>query len=624
VLAALGPLAAAAQNITGRVVDQATGLGVAAGFVVLLDGADAEVSRVLTAADGTFRFPQVTPGVYRLKSERIAYRAAYSASFELRPGESQRFQLEIEALPLRLASIEVREETRCRVRPSEGEATAILWEEIRKALAAATWTATQPGYRYRHVQYQRDLDRGGSQITEEQSQETTGYYRAPYMSRDAEELAKRGFVFEEGGDIWFFAPDEQVLQKDAFLSTHCFRVVRDPDEAPGRIGLSFEPTPGRSVADIEGVLWLDERTSELQALEFQYDRLPNDVEDERVGGTVEFLQLPNGAWVVYRWEIRMPILGVRRVPNRFGGPTQEVVVRGYRDAGGEVVNVETAAGETVFNADVARVSGVVTDHHAGRPLAGARVSLVGTDRSTLTDGSGRFVLTGFFDGEYALGFGHPRLDSMGFEPEPVPVTLRRGETRFIELEVPAPRAILQAVCPQVEGEDVRAIVGQVFASENGAPLAGALLLATWQAGFAGESINELLARGARIRGQVAEMVTDEEGRYQLCGVPLESNIALQAKAEERLSDPVTVTFDEDGVWYNRDVCLKGSFGDLSRGQGAENPEQRAACFARRELWPTIDLVWRQDFVIGEADSVRREQGAGSREQGAVVKLGWVR
>ncbi len=176
----LGPRSASAQTIAGQVVDVAMGQGIGAGFVVLMDEADVEIARVLTSADGEFEFRGVRPGVYRLKSERIAYRATFSPRFELRRGESQRFRLEIEALALELAAIEVRGETSCRTHPSEGEATAILWEEIRKALAAATWTASQRGYRYRHVQYERDLGRRGRRVTAEQSRERTGFYQAPF------------------------------------------------------------------------------------------------------------------------------------------------------------------------------------------------------------------------------------------------------------------------------------------------------------------------------------------------------------------------------------------------------------------------------------------------------------
>ena len=61
---------------------------------------------------------------------------------------------------------------------------------------------------------------------------------------------------------------------------------------------------------MKGVLWLDERTSELRAVEYGYTRIPDGVDNERIGGTVEFLKLPSGAWIVHQWQIRMPRLAV--------------------------------------------------------------------------------------------------------------------------------------------------------------------------------------------------------------------------------------------------------------------------------------------------------------------------
>jgi hypothetical protein len=599
-IAGLTPSMVAGQTITGVVVDHETGQGIGVGFVVLLDENDREIVRVLTSAEGAFEFRGVRPGVYRLKSERIAYRAAFSPRFALRAGERQSFRLEVEALPLRLESIVVREETSCRIRPAEGEATAVLWEEIRKALAAATWTSTQRGYRYRNLMYERDLDRSARHVTDEQTRESTGYYRAPFQSHDADSLEAEGYAVYRGDDIWFYAPDDKVLRADTFLRTHCFRVVRDREDHPGWIGLSFEPTRGRGVTDIRGVLWLDERSSELRTMEYQYTQLPNEVEDDRVGGNVDFIQLPNGAWVVYRWVIRMPKLGIETIPPRAFGPTQRVVVRGYRDAGGEVLSVETTRGETVYSADVTRISGVVTDYRGGRRLGGAKVSIVGTDRSTVADGSGRFALTGFLEGEYGITYSHPRVDSVGFTPPPVFVTLTRGENVYVELEVPEPRVILQSMCHEIGDDDteLRAVVGSVVSEASGEPVSGATLTVVWQEGLEGLDVRQLLAQGDRIRDLGAGEISDSTGQYRFCGVPANRTIILRAEKDGLESTQVTVSFGSEGVWYNRDVCLDG---DDRRGRGMIEPLQRANCFERRELWPTMDLVWRQDFVLREPD-----------------------
>jgi hypothetical protein len=79
---------------------------------------------------------------------------------------------------------------------------------------------------------------------------------------------------------------------------------------------------------------------------------------------------------------------------------------------------------------------------------------------------------------------------------------------------------------------------------------------------------------------------------------------VRAEKDGLESLPVTVSFEPDGVWYNRDVCLARSATDDQRGRGAVNPFDRANCFQRRELWPTVDLVWRQDLVLEDPENIQ--------------------
>jgi hypothetical protein len=96
------------------------------------------------------------------------------------------------------------------------------------------------------------------------------------------------------------------LLDETFLNTHCFHVERDSSDKPGQVGLAFEPVMGRTVPDIRGTLWLNEQTSQLRSVNVVFTNLPRGVIDERVGGNIEFLQLPSGAWIVQRWQVRTP------------------------------------------------------------------------------------------------------------------------------------------------------------------------------------------------------------------------------------------------------------------------------------------------------------------------------
>ena len=105
-------------------------------------------------------------------------------------------------------------------------------------------------------------------------------------------------------------------------------------------------------------------------------------------------------------------------------PTVQTAARvALAEEAGQVVEVRAADGSPVEMVAFASITGVVFDSTTGRPLAGARVSLAGTADSTRTDAEGRFTLPRLAEGVYALGFAHPRLDSLRFIPDPARVTV---------------------------------------------------------------------------------------------------------------------------------------------------------------------------------------------------------
>jgi len=139
---------ARAQVVMGQVVDSISGTNVGTGFVVLLDQEDREVARALSAGDGRFRLEAPSAGLYRLRSERIGYQAFTSAPFELGPRQMLDQTLRVRAQAIVLAAIQVQGEDRCNTNPSEAAETGVIWQEIRKALAATTWDGTQERARY--------------------------------------------------------------------------------------------------------------------------------------------------------------------------------------------------------------------------------------------------------------------------------------------------------------------------------------------------------------------------------------------------------------------------------------------------------------------------------------------
>lgn len=322
-----------------------TGAPVGEGFVVLLDEQGREVARGLTGADGRFVLRAPGPGRYRLRSERIGYAAFVAPPITLEQNQQLTQQLAINEVGVALAPIVVSARSRCRPRPDREEGTAAVWDEVRKALAAASWGAGQGNYQYTAVTYRRDWDVSRTRLDLDDRDTLVGMGQTAFRSAPATQLAARGYIVPGADSVAYYGPDADILQDSSFLTSHCFWLVRRSWEGARQIGLSFEPEPGRGLADVRGVLWLDERSAELRTLEFRYTRVPEGVRDPRIGGTVEFARLPSGGWIVQRWQIRMPRLVWRTIGLP---PEREVVLRGFRDRGGEVLQIRAADGTAVY------------------------------------------------------------------------------------------------------------------------------------------------------------------------------------------------------------------------------------------------------------------------------------
>ena len=326
---------AVAQTVVGVVVEAGTGRPVPGAFVRLEQVDGGRGGSVLAGADGTFVLRAGGPGRYRLIAERIGYRDPGTTLVELDRSESVRVTLAIPVRPVDLEGIRAEVGERCRARPDAGLATARLWEEARKALEVARWTASEAVARYSLTEFTRERSASSLEVLDEDRNLRSGFYSgSPYRAVSPESLAEHGFVRDTAGEWLYLAPDAEVLMSDAFLDSHCFRLVPGDD---GLVGLGLEPVPGRDVPEIEGVLWLDAASGLLRRLEFRYVNLPfaHGRNWDRIGGQVEFEQLANGVWIVRRWYIRMP--GSARMGGSDWRPVPDLVT--VIERGAEVVPV---------------------------------------------------------------------------------------------------------------------------------------------------------------------------------------------------------------------------------------------------------------------------------------------
>ena len=331
----LGARPAGAQIVRGW-VEQADGVPIFGAFIMLEDSSGVVSSRVLSTESGSYRITAPAPGAYRLRADRIGYSAAVSPWLRLDEGEDLSYRFVIEPSPVRLREIRVEERARCTILTDEGIELQRVWDEALKAITATAWTGQQPYFRFDAVMHTQTLDSRGRPTADAVFEEVRFYGRHPFRAIPAQDLVLGGFVQHPEGQVAYYAPDADVLLSDSFVRRHCFRLVRGQAESAGLLGLEFEALPQSRLPDIEGVMWLDPATSELRWLDFTYVNLEASIEQQGLGGMVEFSRLPSGAWIIRSWWIRVPVVewvpGLVQRPGRYR-------LKGIDEGGGQVVSV---------------------------------------------------------------------------------------------------------------------------------------------------------------------------------------------------------------------------------------------------------------------------------------------
>ena len=520
VAAAIVPLRGTAQPVSGIVLEEGSGKPVPGAMVLLYDSTDIRVDRTLTNPAGRFILQARSLGTHHVTVQRIGYVDWSTRPF--RPEAGGMFlTIAVPFEAISLEGLDVSGARRCETGLEEGAATARVWEEARKALAAEVYTRETGLYRYTLLRYQRQLDRNARKILDEQIQ-AWKHLRDPYLSQPIERLLTWGFVQPSDSDNMYYAPDAGTFLSEAFLETHCFG-LREGDG--GRIGLTFEPLPDRKVAEIKGVLWLNAATSELEQLEFLYQNILQHREVGKPGGEVAFTRLPNGAWIVREWAVR--------------GPRLEQVVRGrlrrvgYTEEGGITWAITDPAGRTILHADSATIQGVVTDSvRAGPPAAPVVVKVRGTDSRAVTEEDGSFLLTGLDEGRHLLAVQHPLLSEWGLaSPVMLAVEGGLGQVAYVRLRVPTVTEALVSSCGGAPRPgETTAFLGRITGPE-GAPKDRMTVAASW-AHASGYTVPGIAApagpEGTEGRGWTIDRdgasvtaitTTDRRGLFLLCDIP---------------------------------------------------------------------------------------------------------
>jgi carboxypeptidase family protein len=280
---------------------------VSGALVALLDARDSVLAEGLTTEAG-IRALRVPPGSYRVRVRRIGYLPFISS--ELKVPRAGELVLNVESPRVMLQGIVVNSRSQCKRTDPDARSLATVWDEIDKALRSSQLTLDDlEGIGLARI-YRTEVTSAGAVV----SADTTIFPiadRRPFGAIDPETLASEGYVVGDENKGWsYYAPDDVVLLSEQFAATHCFRLVRDPNR-PGQIGVSFEPAPQRKLADITGVLWVDESSSELREIVFHFANAKA-LSRFDAGGFTRFRRMPSGTWIVDEWKLSVPRLELRQ------------------------------------------------------------------------------------------------------------------------------------------------------------------------------------------------------------------------------------------------------------------------------------------------------------------------
>jgi hypothetical protein len=520
----------ASQVARGTVTERGSGVAIPGVLVSLVDEGGRTTSTVFTDEKGNYDISAPSAGRYAIEAKRIGVRQKRGATFSLAAGETHREDVVLDPVISLLSGMKVEGRSKCVARPGDDARTATLWENARAALTATVLTSRKP-ISGMITRFTRERDPDDGRILNADHHNAHGDMSRPFVSIPVDRLSREGYVVpRDDGSTDYYAPDADALLSDEFLRDHCFRIVPGGSERVRMVGLGFEPVKGRKVADIEGVLWMDAATAELESIEFTYRSIPKMRIDRKFGGLVRFSRLPSGHWIVSAWVIRMPIMAEdRRERSTLPGglvmdASSRLVLKAVREEGGTVLIDRGAPPPR------RAITGVVIGG-TGVPVAGARVSVAGTSISAKTGSDGHFEIAGIPEGLYSVVVTTAELDSLGVTgpADTVRLTARGGPD--VTLTVPSRASLASAMCPDSPADQrLAALRVLVVDSASGAPLSGAGARIWWKS-YSGSVADRTLAE--RVDGLEAKL--DSLGSFTICGLPADQDIFVESPRGSRIS-----------------------------------------------------------------------------------------
>jgi hypothetical protein len=534
VLLLLPAASAQAQGVRGQVRQAGDGSPVAGAFVILLDERGARTAALMTDSDGRFAIRAPVPGVFRLRVELIGYESHVSPLLTV-GSDIVTYDPVLSMDAVRLPGLQVQGRRVCD-RDMGGADMQRLWDEVRKVLSLTEYTQQSGAVaRYVLLHYSRDYDANLAHVVREERQIRRAAGAVPYGASPALDFVERGFLGHDRGERVLLGPDAAVLLSDEFLDNYCFQLR--PDPAGRLLGLGFEPQRSRRTTDIKGTLWVNAATAELDHLEFEYVRLPEELAAHGARGRTEFARLANGMWIVSRWWIRTPIVAQPRGLPRDRWGDLVTVLQGVREDGGVVISAQAGPGADLL---VARGNGVVEgevlDVARGGPLGGAVVFMLGTGQESVTDARGSFRLEGVPAGLHGISFTHPVVSMARVAIDSVAVA--DGMVTQHHLRTPDMTTLQRQACVGEQEEHGPRHAGLLMGSWLGAPgvkPGDVEIRADWRGRGLGGALEVDRWRIAR---------PGDDGRFALCWLPEDRIVSISIQlpgAQRRLIQEVVLS-----------------------------------------------------------------------------------
>ena len=156
------------------------------------------------------------------------------------------------------------------------------------------------------------------------------------------------------------------------------------------------------------------------------------------------------------------------------------------------------------------LQGFVMDSvHAG-PLVNAKVTIVGTARSAVTNADGHYSIDSIPPGSHSVVVEHPLLDTLGVQMHTPAYAFGAGESRVLDLAIPTAEQIANAFCNSAQRmRGPAAMVGFVRDPDTKEPAIGSKVQLVY---YEPDPIGRKQLR-------TREAIVDSTGLYRICGLP---------------------------------------------------------------------------------------------------------